>query len=117
MLKRAMTGTALVVPALQEGAHGDDLIEPRTQAAEADGSPRLTGTKTFVCADGADGFLVSAGGRDGPALYYVARDAPGTSLSTTQTVDSRKLSTLNLEDTPADLVPSRQSSRGAVEAV
>jgi alkylation response protein AidB-like acyl-CoA dehydrogenase len=117
MLKRAMTGTALVVPALQESAHGDDLFEPRTQAAEADGSPRLTGTKTFVCADGADGFLVSAGGRDGPALYYVARDAPGGSLSATQTVDGRKLSTLNLKDTPADLIPSRQSSRSAVEAV
>src|SRR5580700_1978218 len=117
MLKRAMTGTALVVPALEESAHGDDLIEPRVQAAEADGSPRLTGTKTFVCADGADGFLVSAGGRDGPALYYVARDAPGTSLSTTQTVDGRKLSTLNLKDAPADLIPSRQSSRSAIEAV
>ena len=35
MLKRAMTGTALVVPALQESAHGDDPLAPRTQAAEA----------------------------------------------------------------------------------
>jgi alkylation response protein AidB-like acyl-CoA dehydrogenase len=117
MLKRAMAGAALVVPALQESAHGEDLFEPRTQAAEADGSLRLTGTKTFVCADGADGFLVSAGGRDGPALYYVARDAPGASLSATQTVDGRKLSTLALKDAPADLIPSRQSSRSAVEAV
>jgi alkylation response protein AidB-like acyl-CoA dehydrogenase len=117
MLKRAMAGTALVVPALQENAHGDDLLEPRTQAADVNGPPRLTGTKTFVCADGADGFLVSAGGRDGPALYYVARDAPGGSLSTTQTVDGRKLSTLDLKDAPADLIPSRQSSRSAVEAV
>jgi alkylation response protein AidB-like acyl-CoA dehydrogenase len=117
MLDRAMTGVALVVPALQESAHGDDLLEPRTQAADVDGSPRLTGTKTFVCADGADGFLVSAGGRDGPALYYVARDAPGGTLSTTQTVDGRKLSTLDLKDAPADLVPPRQSSRSAIEAV
>jgi alkylation response protein AidB-like acyl-CoA dehydrogenase len=117
MLQLAMAGTALVVPALQESAHGDDLIEPRTQAAEADGSLRLTGAKTFVCADGADGFLVSAGGRDGPSLYYVARDAPGSSLSTTQTVDGRQLSTLDLKDAPADLIPSRQSSRSAVEAV
>jgi alkylation response protein AidB-like acyl-CoA dehydrogenase len=117
MLDRAMTGAALVVPALQESAHGDDLLEPRTQAADVDGSPRLTGTKTFVCTDGADGFLVSAGGRDGPALYYVARDAPGGTLSTTQTVDGRKLSTLDLKDAPADLVPPRQSSRNAIEAV
>jgi alkylation response protein AidB-like acyl-CoA dehydrogenase len=117
MLKKAMTGAALVVPALQESAHGDDLLEPRTQAANVDGSPRLTGAKTFVCADGADGFLVSASGRDGPALYYVARGAPGGSLSTTQTVDGRKLSTLDLKDAPADLIPSRQSSRSAAEAV
>src|SRR3984893_12056518 len=101
MLKRAMTGEALVVPALQESAHGEDLLEPRTQAADVDGSPLLTGTKTFVCGDGADGFLVSAAGRDGPALYYVARHSPGGSLSTTQTVDGRQLSTLNLNDAPA----------------
>jgi len=117
VLKRAMTGEALVVPALQESAHGDDLFEQRTQAAYVDGTPCLTGTKTFVCADGADGFLVSAGGHDGPALYYVARDAPGASLSAIQTVDGRKLSTLTLKDAPADLIPSRQSSRSAVEAV
>jgi alkylation response protein AidB-like acyl-CoA dehydrogenase len=117
MLKKAMTGAALIVPALQESAHGDDLLEPRTQAAETDGSPRLTGTKTFVCADGADGFLVSAGGPDGTALYYVAHHAPGSSLSTTRTVDGRKLATLGLKDAPADLIPSRQSSRSAVEAV
>ena len=117
MLKRAMAGTALIVPALQESAQGDDLFEPRTQAADMDSSPRLTGTKTFVCADGANGFLVSASGRDGPALYHVARDAPGSSLSATQTVDGRKLSTLTLMDAPADLIPSRQSSRSAVEAV
>src|SRR3984957_7323813 len=92
MLRRAMTGSALVVPALQESAHGDDLIEPRTQAAEADGSTRPTRTTTFICADGAGGFLVSASGQDGPSLYYVAGDAPGSSLSTTQTVDGRKLS-------------------------
>ena len=50
----------------------------------------------FVCADGADGFLVSAGGRDGPVLCYVARNAPGCTLSATQTVDGRKLATLSL---------------------
>jgi alkylation response protein AidB-like acyl-CoA dehydrogenase len=117
ILKRAMAGTVLVVPALQESAQGDDLLEPRTQATDMNGSSRLTGTKTFVCADGADGFLVSANGRDGAALYHVSRDAPGTSLSATQTVDGRKLSTLTLKDAPADLIPSRQSSRSAVEAV
>jgi alkylation response protein AidB-like acyl-CoA dehydrogenase len=71
----------------------------------------------FVCADGADGFLVSASGRDGPTLCYVARNAPGCMLATTQTVEGRKLSTLSLKDAPADFAPSRQSSRNAVDAL
>jgi alkylation response protein AidB-like acyl-CoA dehydrogenase len=117
MLVKAMNGDALVVPALQENAHGTDLLVPRTQASEANGSLRVTGTKSFVCADGADGFLVSASGSDGPELYYVARDAVGCSLSATQTVDGRKLATLILDHAPADVIPPRQSSRSAVEAL
>ncbi len=117
MLERVLTGAALVVPALQESAQGDDPLRPRTRAAQARGALRLTGTKVFVCADGADGFLVSVGGRDGPALCFVARDAPGCTLSTTQTVDGRKLSTLSLEDAPADLIASRQPSGNAVDAL
>jgi alkylation response protein AidB-like acyl-CoA dehydrogenase len=117
MLGRAMAGEALIVPALQEGVHGDDPFAPRTHVAGKDGALHLTGKKTFVCADGADGFLVSAGGRDGPTLCYVARNAPGCVLATTQTVEGRRLSTLSLQDAPADLVPSRQSSRNAVDAL
>src|SRR4029077_16693422 len=33
MLERAMSGEALIVPALQESAYGDDPLAPRTQAA------------------------------------------------------------------------------------
>ena len=116
MLEHAMTGAALVVPALQESAHGDDPLAPRTQATGKDGAFRLTGQKMFVCADGAEGFLVSATGRDGPALYYVARNASGCTLATTQTVEGRKLATLGLSDTPADLIPPHPSSN-AVEAL
>jgi 3-oxochol-4-en-24-oyl-CoA dehydrogenase len=117
MLERAVTGEALVVPALQENAYGGDPLALRTQVTAIDGSLRVTGTKTFVCADGADGFLVSAGGRDGPTLCYVARDATGCTLATNQSVDGRKLATLSLHDAPADLIPSRQSSRDAVSAL
>jgi 3-oxochol-4-en-24-oyl-CoA dehydrogenase len=117
MLQQAMSGAALVVPALQESAHGTDPLAPRTAAAGADGALRLTGTKMFVCADGADGFLVSAKGRDGAALYYVARDAPGCTLSATPAVDGRTLARLDLAGAPADHIPSRQSPRSAVEAL
>jgi alkylation response protein AidB-like acyl-CoA dehydrogenase len=117
MLERVMSGAALVVPALQEGAFGDDPLSPNTKAAGNGGTLRLTGTKTFVCADGAEGFLVSASGRDGPELCYVTRNAPGLTLSTTPTVDGRTLATLSLKEAPGDLVPSRQSSRNAVDAL
>jgi 3-oxochol-4-en-24-oyl-CoA dehydrogenase len=117
MLERAMTGAALVVPALQESIHGEDPLAPRTQAAGQGAALRLTGRKMFVCADGADGFLVSANGRDGPVLSYVAREARGLTLSATPTVEGRRLATLELADAPADLVPARQSSRNAVDAL
>src|SRR5262249_56440647 len=65
MLERVMTGRALVVPALEESGYGDDPLSPRTQMVGEAGALRLTGQKTFVCADGTDGFLVSASGRDG----------------------------------------------------
>jgi alkylation response protein AidB-like acyl-CoA dehydrogenase len=117
MLGKAMAGQALVVPALQEGAFGDDPLAPRTRVDREGSARRVTGTKTFVCIDGAEGFLVSAAGPDGPALCYVSRGAPGLTLATTQTVDGRKLATLTLKDTPGDLVPARQSSRDAVDAL
>jgi alkylation response protein AidB-like acyl-CoA dehydrogenase len=112
MLERLMSGASLVVPALQERAHGDDPDAPRTRLSGPDGSPRVSGRKMFVCADGADGFLLGAAGSDGPALCYVARSAPGCALTATQTVDGRRLSTLDLADAPADLIAS---SRNAVQ--
>jgi 3-oxochol-4-en-24-oyl-CoA dehydrogenase len=117
MLPQVMTGTALVVPALEERAYGDDPLTPRTQVAGKDATLRLTGQKMFVCADGADGFLVSASGRDGPALCYVARSAPGCTLSTTPTAEGRKLATLSLADAPGDLIAAHSSPRNAVDTL
>jgi alkylation response protein AidB-like acyl-CoA dehydrogenase len=117
MLSRAVTGEALVVPALQEHAHGDDPLNPLTEAAATGATLRLTGKKLFVCADLADGFLVSAGGRSGPVLCFVERDAPGCSLQPADTVDGRKLATLDLADTPADFVSPHPSSRSTVDAL
>jgi alkylation response protein AidB-like acyl-CoA dehydrogenase len=116
MLERAMRGEILVVPALQENAHGGDPLALLTQAT-AERAPRLTGTKVSVCAGGADGFLVSAGSAEGAGLYYVSGNAPGVHVAKSPTVEGRSLATLTLKDTPADLLPPRQSSRSAVEAL
>jgi len=116
-LQQVMDGEWLIVPALQESGHDDDPLAPRTQAAGGDKELRLTGQKVFVCADGADGFLVSAIGRDGPVLALVARDAPGCGLTTTPTVEGRGLSALSLANTPADLIGPHPSLSDAVEAL
>jgi alkylation response protein AidB-like acyl-CoA dehydrogenase len=117
MLKAVMSGAALVVPALQEGPHGDDPLVPRTRAQMERGALRLSGNKMFVCADGAEGFLVSAGSAQGSILCYVARDAPGCTLSATPTVEGRALALLALADAPADLISAHPSSRNAVDAL
>jgi alkylation response protein AidB-like acyl-CoA dehydrogenase len=117
MLTSAVKGEALIVPALQESAYDDDPALPRMQATGQGAALRLTGSKTFVCAGGADAFLVSATGNDGPELCYVARNAPGCTLSATSTVEGRSLATLSLDGTPADPVPGRHSSKKAVESL
>jgi 3-oxochol-4-en-24-oyl-CoA dehydrogenase len=115
LLRRVMSGEALIVPALQESGAGDDPLAPRTQATGNNGVLRLTGQKSFVCADGAGGFLVSASGSGGPVLCYVARDAAGCAVSATQTVEGRKLATLSVSNTPADVILPHQSAPSAVE--
>src|SRR5882757_7158654 len=50
MLERLLTGVAVVVPALQESAYGDDPLLPRTRVAGEAGALRLNGQKMFVCA-------------------------------------------------------------------
>jgi alkylation response protein AidB-like acyl-CoA dehydrogenase len=117
MLDRIMKGEALVVPALQERAYGDNPLMPSTRAVTRGGALRLSGQKMFVCADGAEGFLVNASSDNGPVLCYVARDAAGCTLSPTQTVDGRRLTTLGLADTPGDIVPPHPSSSNAVDGL
>jgi alkylation response protein AidB-like acyl-CoA dehydrogenase len=116
LLRRVMSGEVLIVPALQESGAGDDPLAPRTQVSGTDGALRLTGQKAFVCADGADGFLVSASGGE-PVLCYVARDAAGCTVSVTQTVEGRGLSTLSLADTPAEVIGTKRATGGAVETL
>lgn len=115
--KRAMAGACLVVPALQEDPHARDPLALETRAQSADGAFHLTGTKRFVRADGADSFLVSADGPQGPALYHVERDAPGARLTGIEQVAGGQLSTLRLQRTPADPVAPLPAAGNPVAAL
>jgi alkylation response protein AidB-like acyl-CoA dehydrogenase len=90
---------------------------PATTAVTAARAVRLTGRKRFVCADGADGFLVSARAGDDTVLCLVARDAPGVSLDAIATVDGRRLWSLDLAGAPADVVVPRSPAPNAVAAL
>src|SRR5258708_21656599 len=54
MLPQVMTGAALVVPALQERAYGDDPLSPRPPVVGEDATLRLTGQEAIAAAGGAD---------------------------------------------------------------
>ena len=117
VLACVVSGAALVVPALEErGFRDDPLAPPLTRVTGSDGVLRLSGAKVFVCADGADGFIVSASAPDGPMLCYVARNAQGCEITPTPTVEGRALATLGLADTPAERITATQASSDAVDA-
>src|SRR5262249_57156647 len=50
MLEAAMTGAAVVVPALEERAYGDDPLAPRTQVAGENPPPPFSRQEGVVCA-------------------------------------------------------------------
>jgi alkylation response protein AidB-like acyl-CoA dehydrogenase len=110
------TGAALVVPALQEDAYAT-TAEAAHASCGQDGALSLTGRKMFVAPTAPTAFLVSAGGREETRVVLCGAQRAGCTLSTTQTVEGRKLATLSLADTPADLIPPGPSSRNAVDAL
>ncbi len=112
MLERAMTGEALVVPALQESAHGDDPLAPRTQAAGSGRSTPSDRDRRYSFAPTAPtAFWSAPAGAMDPCSCYVARDAPGCTLTTTQTVEGRKLATLSLAGYAGRSRPTASSRR------
>jgi alkylation response protein AidB-like acyl-CoA dehydrogenase len=115
LLSQVMAGSLLIVPALQETAHGAGGPTPTTRAEPAGAGVTVTGQKTFVCADGADGFLVSAMGPDGPVLCHVARHAAGCRIATMPTIEGRKLATLQLDQAAGDIVAAASADRNPVE--
>jgi alkylation response protein AidB-like acyl-CoA dehydrogenase len=104
LLEKVLGGSLLIVPALQETPHGGGALSPTTRAEAQGASVTVSGHKTFVCADGADGFLVSARGPGGLMLCHVARSATGCRLETMPTIEGRKLATLHLDQAQGDVV-------------
>jgi alkylation response protein AidB-like acyl-CoA dehydrogenase len=110
LLGQVIAGKALVLPALDD--------HRATQATQAADGWRLTGTNCVVTqAEAADHFLVTAREGDGePALFAVARAAPGLAVIGYALIDGGRGGDVVLEDTPARLLLAADATAPAVEA-
>lgn len=112
-----------VIPALawQETANDYDPAHIETRAVPSAEGITLTGGKRFIpAAAGADAFIVSANGPEGPGLYWVEAGAPGLRLSLDPGVDGIDYGTLELDDVfvPSDrIVLSRHAGPAIAAAV
>jgi alkylation response protein AidB-like acyl-CoA dehydrogenase len=99
LLASMMSGSTLVLPALQETAWEVDPTSPK--AVLNAGATRLSGAKDFVPgAATAAGFLVSARNADGLWLCHVARDTAGLDVRLVETVDGRPYGRLTFDSAP-----------------
>ena len=113
-LPKIAAGEALVVLAQQERSSRYRLDQAATQASEAGGNWKLSGTKIVVPAgDEADAFIVSArvAGAEGVALFVVDKGAAGLELRGYPTQDGARAADLVLADTPATLLTLRGPCR------
>ena len=119
MKKKLLPGIVAgeVLPALawqEEGGQLDPLSVATLGTPTPDGAV-LSGTKRFIMgAASADGFVVSARAPDGPALYWLPKDAQGLSLEANVLLDGTFGVTLILDQVA---VPNaRKLAGGAIAA-
>lgn len=87
-------------------------------AVEADRDLMLTGAKTAVLGGAlADRFIVSAATAEGPTLFLVERDAPGLTVKSYRTLDSRTVADLVLDGVrPAAVIGQVGAAAPAIAA-
>jgi len=119
LLPAIAAGEKLPALAWQEAADGSDALDPQRTATTAKaegGAIRLSGRKRWV-AGGADGFIVSARGADGVALYWLPPGAAGVQVQAQRQLDGSLLRTLVLQDVhAAGVVASPRVAVGALGA-
>lgn len=121
LLSRIAEGSLLATLAVTESERGWDVSDIDTAAREVDPQQwRVTGSKAYVLdAAVSDLVLVSARTDAGIGLFAVEKDASGLSVKTTGGLDlTRRLSSLEFDDTPARLVSgSGDATAALVEAL
>jgi alkylation response protein AidB-like acyl-CoA dehydrogenase len=115
LLSKLVPAALLPAVAWQEGTGSLDARAIETRAQSDGAGVRLSGRKRFVAgAAGASGFVVSARSDAGFGLYWVAKDAPGLTLSHEWRADETPVGVLELRDVAvhAEHVLSRASDEG-----
>lgn len=108
-----VTGEAIILPALLEGARSVGDEAPAVTATKDGDTVSLDGVKTGIpCPGDADGFLVSAAGGDGPVLVSVSRD--NTEVQAADTLDGATIGTITLNGVPGDAIAGANEAPAAI---
>ncbi|MDE0333789.1 MAG: acyl-CoA/acyl-ACP dehydrogenase, partial [Defluviicoccus sp.] len=115
LLARALSGDALVVPAVDAFPDAGEVRAIRT----AEDAAVLDGSRLGVpAAAAADGMLVAATGPDGPVLCHVEADAKGLRIDTRRTVDGASFGDVAFDGVAAaPLIPRQNRSLGRPESL
>jgi alkylation response protein AidB-like acyl-CoA dehydrogenase len=86
-------------------------------ATQHGGNPMLNGEKRHVIpGSGVDGWLISADGEQGPALFYVAADTPGLTITPHTRADGTQACHLALESVTPQAVIGGGNVQEAIDA-
>lgn len=97
-LDGVLSGERVVAVGWQEDGLATGPARYATTAVDQGNAVVLRGVKRFVMGGGADGFIVSASGMDGVALWIVPADAAGVAVTAERLADGTSSAVVTLDD-------------------
>ncbi|RAS35696.1 acyl-CoA dehydrogenase family protein [Paraburkholderia bryophila] len=118
LLERAAQGEIKLSVAFHEPHARYDLFDVTTTASGSGEQPTLTGTKSVVL-HGAQAhyWIVPARLNGEVALFVVAREAAGVTLTDYRTIDGQRAATLEFNGTPARRLEGKHAGAAALEHI
>ncbi|MGF6371721.1 alkylation response protein AidB-like acyl-CoA dehydrogenase [Paraburkholderia sp. RAU6.4a] len=118
LLERAAQGEARLAVAFHEPHARYDLFEVATTASGQGAQYTLSGTKSVVLHGAqADHWIVPARLDGEIALFVVARDAAGVTLTEYRTIDGQRAATLEFNGTPARRLAGKHAGAATLEQI
>ncbi|MGF6859434.1 acyl-CoA dehydrogenase family protein [Paraburkholderia sp. CI3] len=118
LLERAAQGEARLAVAFHEPHARYDLFDVATTASGQGAQHTLSGTKSVVLHGAqADHWIVPARLDGEIALFVVARDAAGVTLTEYRTIDGQRAATLEFNGTPARRLASEHAGAATLEQI